>query len=60
MEIPDTFKYAIDVLKWVSELEVEEFKKTSFKAEVAKVGLDIINIHTSCRDVHKRYSSSPQ
>ncbi len=37
MEIPDTCKYAIDVLKWVSELEVEEFKKTSFKAEVAKV-----------------------
>ncbi len=59
MEIPDTCKYAIDVLKWVSELEVEEFKKTSFKAEVAKVGLDI-NIHTSCKDVHKRYSSSPQ
>ena len=55
MEIPDTLTYAMDVLKWVSELEVEEFKKTIW-VEASKVGIDIINIHTSCRDVHKRYT----
>ncbi len=36
MEIPDTCKYAIDVLKWVSELEVEEFKKTSLRLKLPK------------------------